>query len=246
MKWEKWKPKYEQIVDKLKLDKDEDIRAGRILSKLINGSNLSDLENLLQGNECIVFGAGPSLEKDLEKLNEKGWLDKVLISADGATSAVMEFKVPEIIVTDLDGFLEDQLEAWRKGAWMVVHGHGDNIGKIRKVIPQLTSRVIGTVQVNEPSQLHNFGGFTDGDRAVFMANELGASKIILAGMDLGEKIGRYTGETDEELKELKLEICEDLLSWLVEEFEANIANVTSEGKLIPKIPHEDIRNQQVR
>ena len=41
------------------------------------------------------------------------------------------------------------------------------------------------------NNVYNFGGFTDGDRSVFLAEELGASQIILVGMDLGNKIGKY-------------------------------------------------------
>ena len=35
--------------------------------------------------------------------------------------------------------------------------------------------------------MHNFGGFTDGDRAVFAAHELGAAKVALAGFDLDDE-----------------------------------------------------------
>lgn len=247
MEWSKWKPKYEWIVKKLKLNRTEDERAAKILNRLINSSKLPDLKKLIEGNECIVFGAGPSLEKDLEKLDEAGWLNKVLISADGATSAVKRYRLPDVIVTDLDGDVEDQLDAWQKHSFLVVHAHGDNIQKVKEIVPRLTERVIGTIQVNKPTQLYNFGGFTDGDRAAFMAYELGAAKIILSGMDLGEEIGEYTGHTNKEVKKMKLEICENLLSWLSKEFGAKIVNVTSEGREIPQVPREDIvENQQVK
>lgn len=167
-------------------------------------------------------------------------MEKVLIAADGATSAVRKYRTPDVIVTDLDGDVEDQLDAWRKGAWMVVHGHGDNIPKLKQVVPKLTERVLGTIQVDKPAQLTNFGGFTDGDRAAFMAHHLGASKIYLAGMDLGEEVGKYSRTPKNERKLMKLDICKDLLSWLAEEFGANIINLTSEGEEIPHVPHVEI------
>ena len=37
--------------------------------------------------------------------------------------------------------------------------------------------------------VYNFGGFTDGDRSVFWAEEFGAKEIILIGMDFGIHIG---------------------------------------------------------
>jgi len=42
---------------------------------------------------------------------------------------------------------------------------------------------MGTAQCRPPPGLYNFGGFTDGDRCVFLAQELGAAKIKLVGFD---------------------------------------------------------------
>ena len=36
-------------------------------------------------------------------------------------------------------------------------------------------------------RVHNFGGFSDGDRAVFAADALGAKTITLFGFDLDDK-----------------------------------------------------------
>lgn len=240
MRWKDWKDKYESIVERLNLDPEMDREAAKILGGIMGERDISGLRGILKGNDCIVLGAGPSLVEDLERLSSAGWLDKVVLSADGATSAVMEYKNPDVIVTDLDGNIEDQVEAWEKGAWMAVHGHGDNIRSVKKVAPMLDERAIGTIQVNEPTHLYNFGGFTDGDRAAFLAHELGATEIYLAGMDLGEKIGEYTGETEKEQKLVKLEICEELLTWLVDEFDANLANLTAGDKDIPRVPTREI------
>lgn len=237
MKWSKWKPKYQSIVKKLNIDENKDRKSAKILDDLLPDFDISPLNELINRSKCVVFGAGPSLEEDLRKLDEKSGLDNVIISADGATSAVKKYKRPEIIVTDLDGEVEDQLKAWREGSWLVVHAHGDNIDKVRKSISRLNERVVGTTQVDEPDRLYNFGGFTDGDRAAFLANELGALKIYLAGMDLGREIGNYTGQTQRQRKLLKLEICRDLLAWLKEEFGAPLINITSGGEEIPGVPN---------
>ncbi len=240
MDWELWKPKYKKIVEELDLDEAEDREAAKILESLVPEMDLSDLEKKIRGKECLIFGAGPSLVEDLERVEDTGWFDKVLISVDGATSAVLDYKIPDIIVTDLDGDVEDQIRAWEKGSWIVIHGHGDNIEKIRNLVPQFNERIIGTMQVDKPPTLYNFGGFTDGDRAAFMAHELGGSKIFLAGMDLGKKIGKYTGKTEEKKKLKKLKICKDLLSWLATEFNANLFNITSHGEDIPNIPQNPL------
>lgn len=240
MDWETWRPKYENIVERLNLDRKMDRRSAELLHDILGKTDFSELKRRVTGNECVVFGAGPSLEEDLERMDRADWFDKVLVSADGATSAVMKYEVPALVVTDLDGKVVDQLEAWRRGAWMAVHAHGDNLEEVKKVVPRLEGRVLGTTQVDQPEQLPNFGGFTDGDRAAFMLHEFGASRIYLAGMDLGEEIGRYSGRTERDRKLIKLEICGKLLSWLADELGADLVNVTAEGEEIPGVPRREI------
>jgi len=196
---------------------------------------------LVKKKECIVLGAGPSFDDDLEKLERASFLNKTLIAADGATSAVLEYRNPEIIVTDLNGNVDDQLNAWRRGSWLVVHAHGDNIAQVRDIAPKLKERVIGTTQVEPFGKLYNFGGFTDGDRATFMAHELKAKKIYLAGMDLGSKIGERSGDKDAKRKLIKLKIYGELLAWLAGELGARLTNLTSRGEPIPNVPREELR-----
>ena len=238
MRWELWGPWYERIAERLKLDKAADETVARTLNGLLPESDIGGLENLIKGRECIVFGAGPSLDVDLPKLERAGFLDKVLITADGATTAVLDYRNPDIVVTDLDGAVEHQLEAWRRGSWLVVHAHADNVTRVRDFLPKVHERVLGTTQVEPLGSLYNFGGFTDGDRAAFMAHELGASKIYLAGMDLGPRVGRHSGDKDLERKLIKLDICKELLSWLAGELGANLVNLTSRGEPIPNVPRE--------
>jgi len=72
-----------------------------------------------------------------------------------------------------------------------------------------------------------------------MAHELGASKIYLAGMDLGTEIGKHSGDKDIECKLIKLEICKELLSWLRGELGAKLVNLTTHGEPIPNVPREE-------
>ncbi|MCS7131557.1 MAG: DUF115 domain-containing protein, partial [Hadesarchaea archaeon] len=181
-----------------------------------------------------------SLDEDLIRLEQAGYLKKVLIAADGATSAVIKYRRPDIVVTDLDGEVEDQLRAWRLGSWLVVHAHGDNLERILNIAPKLKERVVGTTQVKPFGRLYNFGGFTDGDRAAFMAHELQASRIFLAGMDLGKRVGKYSGAKDLARKLVKLAICKELLAWLAGELRAGLVNLTSGGEDIPNVPRESI------
>ena len=231
---------YDDIVRRLGLNRRADRQAAERLNALLPRPNIQGLKNIVRGHDCIVFGAGPSLDADLTRLERAGFLNRVLIAADGATSAVIQYRNPDIVVTDLDGEVEPQLAAWHQGAWLIVHGHGDNLERVEQVMPNVQARVIGTIQTQAFDKLFNFGGFTDGDRAAFMAHELGASKIYLAGMDLGQKIGRHSGDKDLERKLIKLKICGELLAWLAGELGAPVINLTTRGELIPNVPKKRI------
>jgi len=240
MKWKLWHPRYERIAERLDIDKTADEKAAAEFEKLLPKPKIAGLKKIVCGKECVVLGAGPSLDADLKKLETAGYLNKVLISADGATSAVLKYRAPDIVVTDLDGKVGDQLKAWGSGSWMVIHAHADNAAQAQDIAPRLKKNVIGTTQTRPFGKLFNFGGFTDGDRAAFLAYELGASKIYLAGMDLGTKIGRYSAKKNTERKIIKLKICRELLSWLASELEAPLINLTTDGEPVPKVPHEKL------
>ncbi|MEM2795796.1 MAG: 6-hydroxymethylpterin diphosphokinase MptE-like protein [Candidatus Hadarchaeales archaeon] len=231
-----WAPKYLEIAERLRIDKEADLRAAAVLESLLPEPDIARLTKIVRGKSCVVAGAGPSIQKDLENLEKYGMMRLTIIAADGATSAVLRYKVPEIIVTDLDGNVKDQISAWRSGAWIVVHAHGDNLEKVERFMQTVRNgRIIGTTQTRPFGKLFNFGGFTDGDRGAFMAHELGAAKILLAGMDLGEKIGLFSGKKDPTRKIEKLKICGELLSWLAE-LGAPLINITSGENRLPSIP----------
>ncbi len=73
------------------------------------------------------------------------------------------------------------------GTIVVVHAHGDNIPFLRHWVKKLTGPVVATTQSTPFLHIHNFGGFSDGDRAVFAADALGAKTIRLVGFDLDDK-----------------------------------------------------------
>ena len=105
--------------------------------------------------------------------------------------------IPDIVITDLDGD-EDTLKKIGRKSIFIVHAHGDNIEKLEFV--KKFKKCIGTTQSNPFNKIQNFGGFTDGDRGVFLANHFGAKKIILFGMDFGEKIGKHSNTKKSERK----------------------------------------------
>ena len=186
------------------------------MSRLIRRKalDIKILRRKIEGKQIIVIGAGKSLENSTAflKKNKKS----IKIVADGAVQALIERKIkPDIVVTDLDGNLSFLFEAERIGAIMVVHAHSDNIDKLKKIIPKF-KHVIGSTQMMPVKNVYNFGGFTDGDRCAFLAEEFGAGEIILVGMDFGREIGRYSKDfiKDPKLKMEKMRVARKLLEML--------------------------------
>jgi 2-amino-4-hydroxy-6-hydroxymethyldihydropteridine diphosphokinase len=190
MRFEDWEPLYQEILDDFGFSRERDEEAARLLFDLMkSGPNSSEIlamaSKLVHCQYVVVCGNAPTLKAELEEfLSAPG--SKIFIAADGATSVLLKAGViPEIIVTDLDGCMEDILQANEMGSIVVVHAHGDNQDLIRKYVPQL-GNVIGTTQSRPLPCLYNFGGFTDGDRCVFFARYHGASDIELIGFDFDD------------------------------------------------------------
>ncbi len=180
MEFEDWEPFYLRIVDDLGLSRDADDAVAAELDRILGGtrSTLAEIRSLLRGQVVTVAGNGASLETDL--LGAEG----VLITADEATSVALSNGLhPALLVTDLDGRVEDQIRANAEGTIAVVLGHGDNRAAVRSWAPRFTGRTMATTQSTPVGRLYDFGGFTDGDRAVYLADHFGAKEIRLAGWD---------------------------------------------------------------
>ena len=220
MKWEEWEPFYLRIIHEMGYSIEDDRKAARVLRALLLEGDEYILREELKAvirKKAYLFGAGPSLEN---ALNEFDFSDGTLIAADGATSALLDAGVvPDVIVTDLDGRIPDLKLANDRGSFMVIHAHGDNIDKLSVYVP-LFSRILGTCQTEPLDIIYNFGGFTDGDRAAFLAEALGARKITLVGFDFGETVGKWSKPSLKEhspvweSKRKKFEFAKELLEWL--------------------------------
>jgi len=180
--------------------------------------SIDKLNDLIAGKEIIIFGAGPSLENSIIT-HKKMFADALKIVADGTTTALLKYEIlPDIIVTDLDGKVPDQVKANSDGSIVVIHAHGDNIDKIKKYVPKFKGEIVGTTQINpEPyDSIHNLGGFTDGDRAVYLADHFHAKKICLIGFDFNNEIGYYSFSENKNktLKLKKLKWCKNLINML--------------------------------
>lgn len=180
MDYEYWEPFYLQIIEDFGFSREADEAVASDLDRLLGGDRATeaDLRSVLRGKVVTVAGNGPSLGADLVDV------EGVLVTADEATSVALENGLrPAVFVTDLDGQVEDQLRANASGALAVVHGHGDNGPAVRRWAPRFAGKTVATTQSRPTGRLRNFGGFTDGDRAVYLADHFGAREIRLAGWD---------------------------------------------------------------
>lgn len=228
MKFAEWFPYYQGIREEFGYSTEKDQEAAKILSDMIKKKALDPkvLQKKIKGKNVMVVGAGPSLEDEKAAKFVKKNKKFVKIAADGATQFLIENKIkPDVVVTDLDGNPAALQKAEKGGAVMVVHAHGDNTTMLKKLVPKF-KKVVGSTQVMPVENVHNFGGFTDGDRGVFLAEEFGAKKIVLVGMDFGNKIGKYSKKKakDAELKKQKLEAGRRLLEMLAKQSRSQLAD----------------------
>ncbi len=193
-----WLSLYHVVAEELGIDPTRDYLATYILRRMMLDHGHRDRHELSIQGTALVVGAGPSLSKVLNVLASYIPNDLPIISADGATRALLEVGItPLAVVTDLDGDVDAVEECCKRGSTLFIHAHGDNIDKLLEVGAKLCSKcpyVIGTTQVPRPPKpLVNPGGFTDGDRACLIAYALGAKRLILVGMDLCSYfVGRYS------------------------------------------------------
>lgn len=202
MKFSEWEPVYKEIILDLNLSRGDDENSARMLKALTLNSNLilgDDLENVIK-DTVTVFGDADSLEDDIGSLNPEG----TLISAGSATERLVKMNiVPDIVVTDLDGDIESQIEVSKSGAITVVLAHGDNSDTVAEHIKSFQGPLLLTTQSTPAGIVENYGGFTDGDRAVCIARHFGATKILLEGFDFEKPRMREGNNEATSLKKLK-------------------------------------------
>ncbi len=201
MQFNEWEPIYVRILEDMGYDRGSDETSVRILKMVTVNSNLIDEEDLAKviGSEVTVFGNSPSLEADIEKNKPIG----ILIASGSSVSKLLRLKIiPDIIVTDLDGDIKPQIEASEDGAISLIHAHGDNHTSILMYASRFKGPIILTTQSKPDVTVFNFGGFTDGDRAVCLARHFGAKKILLEGFDFENPSHKFNSDPSKKLKKL--------------------------------------------
>ncbi len=221
-----WDSKYKNILKDFGYSRKKDSQSCKLLDSLLPKKTPTvKIRDLIQNKPVFVVGAGPSLPSCISILKKYKKITKIV--ADGATRAIIENGLkPDIVVTDLDGDIKSLKKVGRTNTLMVVHAHGDNTNKIHLV--KNFKNCVGTTQTKPAGRVHNFGGFTDGDRCVFLANHFKAKKIILLGMDFGTRIGKYSkvSVVNRNTKIAKLRRGKKLLEWLVQKSESEFYSTT--------------------
>ena len=251
---------YSNIVTKLNLNISADLLSAKRLEARLKTNeqrnNIKiqrDLTTLLKF-PCLIAGGGPSLKQDLTSCMDFNLLKSTtIIAVDGAVKLFYEQGIiPDILVSDLDGDWLSIQWAILNNCKVLIHAHGDNQKLIDDFFKQnegIENRdnLWGTTQSFFESELLNFGGFTDGDRAIFLAFHFQSPLICLIGFDFGEEIGTYslshpTIAKNIPRKMIKFEIALDLLSKYHEMHSGLRYNLTNKGTNIPGFPRIPIPN----
>ncbi|MDG6250547.1 6-hydroxymethylpterin diphosphokinase MptE-like protein [Methanocalculus sp.] len=181
MRFEDWEPHYTEILDYFGFDRESDEAAADLLAGIIPRDDIEALESLISGKTVTICGNAPCLKSELDRI------EGVVIAADAAALVLYDAGIlPDAIFTDLDG-ADDPFITMNEGKTIIaVHAHGDNMPLLQRWVPRFPGRLIGTTQAAPLPQIHNFGGFTDGDRAAFTADALGAARLKFIGFDLSD------------------------------------------------------------
>jgi len=212
MDFDTWEPVYERILADFGYDRRADEAARDVLADLAGPFDTQRLD--FEGHTVAVVGAGPSLRASLGRVAEA---DRV-VAASTAGKILREVGIHvDLLVTDLDGDPPTARKLTRAGTPVAVHAHGDNADAVRRHVPTFEEpNVLPTTQAEPRPPVQNFGGFTDGDRAAFVADAFGAASLTFPGWDLDDP-------TVDQEKRHKLQWAARLLAWLERRREESFA-----------------------
>ncbi|MFC7070750.1 6-hydroxymethylpterin diphosphokinase MptE-like protein [Halobaculum lipolyticum] len=182
MEFTDWEPIYGAILADFGYDRaaDEAVR-----DRAAAHAAPFDLARLDSASDTVaVAGAGPSLEADAALAREA---DRVF-AASTATDRLAALGVDaDAMVTDLDKNPDTGLARTERGAVVVAHAHGDNGALVEEWLPRYdAANTLVTTQAAPVDAVANYGGFTDGDRAAFLADACGAERLVFPGWDFDD------------------------------------------------------------
>jgi len=218
-----WLAIYEEITKALPILKFyKDQEATDVLSGIIvrsgRGITAEQLFEIISGREiAVVVGCSSGVYSEVDYLKEHfNRRELLMAAADGATEVLLrKGLVPDVVFTDLDGDFRAIMDVSKRGLPVVVHAHGDNVDKLANV-ELLRGPLVGSTQVEPRPLVYNFGGFTDGDRALFVLYHAGYREAVLVGFDFNNpcKCPGSAKLLDVGVKAVKLAIARRLVSLL--------------------------------
>ena len=204
MEYGDWAVRYARIQREFGFPFDREERAAATLERLLPPASrrepIGRLGGRLRDRDAIVVGCAPGGgPPPLWRLPPS--VDRpVLVAADGATEVCLAAGlVPAVVVTDLDGPVASEVTANGRGSLVLVHAHGDNVPALERWVPEFPGELAGSWAGPPRPALIDVGGFTDGDRAAFLAEAVGARQILLWGFDFEQ-----AEETDPGRRSVKL------------------------------------------
>jgi uncharacterized Rossmann fold enzyme len=200
-----WEPVYERILAEFGFGRAGDERARDRLADLLPDNTLTPESLDFTGQTVAIAGAGPNLEAEAERAAEADVVVAASVAADRLPAVGVAV---DCMVTDLDKNPETVANLTAEGTPVAVHAHGDNVPALETHVPTVdVAAVIPTTQAAPTDRVYNVGGFTDGDRAAFLADHCGADRLTFLGWDFDDpEVGP--------MKRRKLAWAERLLYWL--------------------------------
>ncbi len=205
LEFQKWNEQYKTILDIFNYDPLKDQKSCQILSSRLGRPPELAILDKFRGRECVVIGNAPGMQEAVDSLPE-GF---TIVAGSAIKGYHSRRGIPDILVTDLDHDRELTEICMNSGSIVFIHAHGDNIDLISSFPINPEKNVIGTCQCRPETNTFNFGGFTDGDRGVFVADYLNSPKISLVGFDFNDV--REGSIEKRNTKKKKLKVAENLI-----------------------------------
>jgi len=207
----------------------EDCEAGRAAYRLALAAHASgrlvavdELCSRLSARTVCVVGSAATLRRDASLLDECD----AIVAADGSTAfLISRGYMADVLVTDLDGPIWALVRAARLGALPLIYLHGDNYVHATMLAEKIFDRLAVSAQcIPGPYRGSPYErlvlpatGFTDGDRAAWLALCCGSRRLLLLGMETrahslaGTKTWLASDTPPAPAKKAKLAIAERLL-----------------------------------
>lgn len=197
---------YPKILSDFGFSKEADERSAKILYELSKDKLLdcSVLRDKIANKRVAVIGGAVDIAdvKFISELND--WVIMTSGKSVIKLKRLLPDLIPDVHVTDIEEPDDLLIDLEKNGCILVLHAHGDNIHRVKAVVPKLRG-FIGTTQSIPFDRVYNFTGFTDGDRAAIIAKRFGAKEIKLYGFDFCK--------ADDEVKLKKLKWAEKILKF---------------------------------